>query len=159
MFDKNDFSKFIQRRPEKKLNEIVEDFIEKRKLKINSKIDLADNFEYQDSSPFQNQNLIKEKFRDCASSFYAKRTSRLNLKEKQMNKNIDIFDYKFQDVATNNQIINFLPQFKKMHKYNKKIQSLLSRKENQNFSLNPNRVDTLKKIDEFKTILKTQNKN
>jgi hypothetical protein len=158
MFDKNDFSMFIQRHPEKKLNEIVEDFIEKRKLKINSEIDLTDNSEYHNNSSKQTKNLIKEKFRDCTSSFYPNRTSRLNLKEKRMNKNIDIFDYKFQDVETNNQIINFLPQFKKMYKYNKKIQSLFSREENQSFSLNPNRVDILKKIEEFKTILKETKK-
>ena len=153
MFDKNDFSMFIQRHPEKKLNEIVEDFIEKRKLKINSEIDLTDNSENDNNSSIQTKNLIKEKFRDCTSSFYPNRTSRLNLKEQRMNKNIDIFDYKFQDVETNNQIINFLPKFKKMYKYNKKIQSLLSREENQSFSLNPNRVDILKKIEEFKSIL------
>jgi hypothetical protein len=177
MYEKNDMSKFLKN---PKFNEVLDNFLTNRNYekthnpllnstafsecyktlrssstKDNSVISTSSEFDYKS---FKEMKIkpIRDKFIDYTKSFDKNKSIRLNDKENKMNKNLDILNYRYKDVKTNNYILNFLPRFKRIYSYNEKAQKLYK---NEVEDKNSNKVNILTKIEEYKKFLKFNNIN
>jgi hypothetical protein len=155
MYDKNNLSKYSKRVD---FNEMIDNFFQRNVKKQSPRIlkKVSDYLGFKlnpDNESFSNRSQlsIRDKVTNYTNSFDSPRTSRLETKEKLRNKNIDIFECRYNDICSNNQVINFLPKFKKLWRYNTRVQNIFEGKtENQT----SNGINVLKKVNDFKKYLK-----
>lgn len=142
MFDKNDMS-IYKKKPT--ASGTLDEFMEKRKNNLynNSVLNSTAFSECKSSlgidsisSSFNksqnnaNYNLfnkfksksITAKFRDEIYLTNNAKQNQLQQKENLMNEQVDILNYRYKDTSTNNYILNILPRFKNIYKFNKKVQ-------------------------------------
>lgn len=150
----------------KKLNEIYDDFLSKR----NSQNSILDSTGFTDvrknlnmrrsDDKFLFSSYVKEKDKPPAQKAerllneFKGNTRRMDEIAIERNRNIDLLNYKYRQVKANNQVINFLPKFKKIYSFNAKVQNLFSRDISTADEPKPHKLNVQHRIKEYRRYLK-----
>ncbi len=136
IYDKNDFTKFYKKQDP---SEIIDSYISTfRKSTSNSTMNSTAFNECQKSigkAPNSSRiNILsihtkedpKTKYTNYTNELKYDQSSRLNIKEENQRKNINVTNIKYNDIRNTLPIMSFLPRFKSICKYNKATQELIN---------------------------------
>jgi hypothetical protein len=97
---------------------------------------------------FKNTQSVKDKVQNFTRSLDISKQIRMDKVAKKRNLNVNVMNYRYKDVNSNNYVVNLLPRFKRICDYNKKAQEFYNNDiyPNENYLKGGNKVNVFDRV-------------